>query len=426
MKLSNWTSNLKQSRLFKDSFWAVFGNGTGYGLLLIAGILVARFLGKDLYGEYGLIKTTMFHIAAFSTFGLGYTSTKFVAEYKKKDKTQVNIIIDDSLLITAISSIFLASLFIIFAVPLAEFLNEPKLYLSFRMLGGIIIFKAISTTQNGILAGLGEFKRIAINNVIAGVFMMGICVPLTFYWGLLGSLISLMLSQIINSIVNYYSIKAIKKQYPIIKHCNHVGPLLKYSVPVALQELSYSASQWGISLLLVKYSSFGEMGLYSAASQWNAIIMFIPGLLSNVILSHLSSYSGDKDKHKNTLKKMLIVNLLCTVIPFLVVYLLSHWITSFYGTSFDGLSNVLRISVFATIFICCSRVFQSELISIGKTWLLLCIRLVQDCTSIGLIYYFLIQYTGIDGAYYASLALVIASILTLICYVISNMFLNRK
>ena len=67
---------IKTNKLAKDSFWSIFGNGLGNLLLLIAGIIIARFLGKDLYGEYGIVKTTMFYIAAFSTFGLGYTSTK--------------------------------------------------------------------------------------------------------------------------------------------------------------------------------------------------------------------------------------------------------------------------------------------------------------------------------------------------------------
>ena len=48
---------LKNNKFFKDSFWAVFGNGMGYALLLLAGIIIARFLGKDLYWEYGFVKT---------------------------------------------------------------------------------------------------------------------------------------------------------------------------------------------------------------------------------------------------------------------------------------------------------------------------------------------------------------------------------
>ena len=73
------------SRLTIDSFWALFGNISAKGLALIAGILVARFLGSEVYGEFGLIKTTLMSLALFSTLGLGFTSTKFIAEYKLKN-----------------------------------------------------------------------------------------------------------------------------------------------------------------------------------------------------------------------------------------------------------------------------------------------------------------------------------------------------
>jgi len=81
MSLKRIKEKCLNSKLFKDSFWAVFGNGLGNGLMLLAGIIIARFLGKDLYGEYGVVKTTMFYIASFATFGLGFTSTKYIAQF---------------------------------------------------------------------------------------------------------------------------------------------------------------------------------------------------------------------------------------------------------------------------------------------------------------------------------------------------------
>ena len=60
-------TRIKDSSLFKDSFWAVFGNGLGNFFLLFAGILIARSLGKDVYGAYGLSKAIMFQVAVFST-----------------------------------------------------------------------------------------------------------------------------------------------------------------------------------------------------------------------------------------------------------------------------------------------------------------------------------------------------------------------
>ena len=59
---------LQKSALFKDSMWSLIGSTIGRGLSLVAGILVARFLGKDIYGEYGIIKTTLVYIEIFFSF----------------------------------------------------------------------------------------------------------------------------------------------------------------------------------------------------------------------------------------------------------------------------------------------------------------------------------------------------------------------
>ena len=69
-----------QSRLLNDSFWVLFGNSLGKGLALAAGIVVARLLGKEIFGEYGMIRNTLVSIAIFSTFGLGFTATKYISE----------------------------------------------------------------------------------------------------------------------------------------------------------------------------------------------------------------------------------------------------------------------------------------------------------------------------------------------------------
>lgn len=400
---------LRQSSLFKDSFWAVFGNGAGYGLLLLAGILIARFLGKDVYGEYGMVKTTMFYIAAFSTFGLAYTSTKFIAQYKAENPARLRSILQSSLLITLCSSITLAVLLIIFAPFLADYLGEPSLTMPFRLLGGIIVFRALSTTQQGILAGFGEFKVLARNNVLAGLVMMFLCVPFTYYWLLPGALSSLALSQFFSVVINSLTISRIRKSLPTSDGMPYVRKLLLFSLPVAMQEFTFTLSNWGSSLLLVKYASLGEMGIYSATTQWNAIITFIPGLLSNVVLSHLSGSLNNKESHKRTIHRMLLVNLCCTLLPFFIVLLSSDWISSFYGSTFDGMAIVLQVNVFATIFTCCSNVLGAELIAKAKIWESFTFRCLRDLTILIGIYALLTFRNGQDGALCCSIVSVVAS-----------------
>lgn len=383
------TARLKRSRLVKDSFWAVFGNGMGYGLLLIAGILIARLLGRDLYGEYGLVKTTMFHAATLATFGLGFTSTKFVAEYRKRDTSHLRGIISSSSFITLLSSSIFCAILIVFAQPLADYLEHPQLSKSLRMLGVIVVVNALLTNQKAVLAGLGEFRSQSIYTIISGVVMLALCVPLTYYFGLWGSLCALFISQLTNVVLNQIRIYSVQKSFPNGNTFSYVRQLLTFSVPIALQEVSYTISMWGGSLLLVKYASIGEMGIYSATSQWNAIIMFIPGLLKNVVLTHLSHATDNQASHRRTIRRMLIVNLTCTLIPFIFVASLSNWISTFYGPTFVGMASVLNVFILSTIFHCLATVYQSELLAQSHTWALFTIRAIRDIVMIIVLYFLL-------------------------------------
>ena len=51
----------------------------------------------------------------------------------------------------------------------------------------------------------------------------------------------------------------------------------------------YAFSTWGISTLMVYRFGYGEVGMYNAASQWSNLILFLPGILSSLVLSMLSN-----------------------------------------------------------------------------------------------------------------------------------------
>lgn len=408
---------IKTNKLAKDSFWSIFGNGLGNLLLLIAGIIIARFLGKDLYGEYGIVKTTMFYIAAFSTFGLGYTSTKFISEYKEKDTQQIRAIILASFRITLISSVSMCILLFVFAQPLANFINASQLATPFRFLGLILICRALSTTGAGLLAGLKKFKELGINNIISGIVMFGTAILFTYYWGLKGALLSLLLSQLCLSVLNLILVGKSYKEYPF-SDTFFTKKLLTFSFPVALQELSFTICNWGAMLILTKYASLGELGIYSATTQWNAIILFIPGLLANVILSYLSENTDDTQKHRQIIKRMLFINFITAFIPFLIVFILSGIITSMYGSTFHGMQAVLNITIFQTIITTLTNVFQSNLISMGLNWLLFTIRVSRDLLILFCLYITLNITNGYHAALnFAIINLIIATI-TLGCYLL--------
>jgi O-antigen/teichoic acid export membrane protein len=335
--MKNAINKLKQSSLFKDSLWSLIGSVLGKGLSLIAGIAVARFLGKDIYGEYGIIKSTLMNIAIFSTFGLGYTATKFVAESKLNSKQNIKQIVLLVTYITLSVSIFLSISLFVFSKSVAVYLNAEHLSLSLKIFSVTIIFNALTTVQIGILAGFNEFKFIARNNTLVGIITFLLSIVLTYLWDIEGALLALLFSNIINCILNNIVVRKQLKLYPSAVYFSSIviKKMLSFSFPVALGEGLYSLSSWINILLLVKLSTYGEIGLYSAATQWSAIILFIPGVLRNVTLSHLSGTNQNPIYHKKIFKIMITVNFISTFILFLFVFLFSGYISSFYGESFS-------------------------------------------------------------------------------------------
>ncbi len=391
---------LLKNQLFKDSFWSLAGNVIGRGLALLAGILVARFLGKDVFGEYGIIRNTILTIGVFSTFGLGYTATKYIADLKTSKPFLIRTFISYAIQITLIfSGLMAVGLFIFAALISEELLGVAHLTLPLRLLSILIIFNALTTTQVGILSGFGKFKAMAKINMSMGILTFIFSGILAYYFELEGALLALLLVQVLNFLFNFFLVKKNVKSFPksLSKDKKFRKGIIQFSTPIALQEAVYSLTSWLGYLLLVNYASFGELGMYSAAMQWNAIVLFIPGILRNVILSHLSATASNDKRHGTILKQIIVVNVGATLIPFILVSLLSNWISGFYGESFRGLADILSLAVFSTIATSVSNVFAQAYTSQGKNWIMLLLRCVRDFLILAL-FIFLANFYNFGGA----------------------------
>lgn len=424
-------NRLKQNKLFKDSFWSLAGNIVGKGAALLAGILVARFLGKEVYGEYGIIRNTVLTIGVFSTFGLGYTATKYIAEFRKLSPEKIPIFIRSANKITIIFSGLMATILFVFADYISiELLDVEHLSLALRILSVLIVFNAITTTQIGVLSGFGKFRVVAKINSIIGVLTFLLSAFLTYFFSLNGALIALLIVQILNTLFNYYEVKKetdlIPKSIQTLDN-NLSKEILKFSTPIALQEAVYSITTWLGSLFLIKFATYGDLGMYTAAMQWKAIIIFIPGILRNVILSHLSGNNDNHQAHNKILKQTILINIISTLIPSILVYLFSSIIAQSYGETFVGLENLITLACFSTIFMSISNVYSQAYTSKGLNWVMFRLRLFRDIGVLILAYFLLMRGNlGLNGAYILILSgLIIHCIFMFLMVIFYNMNKNK-
>ncbi len=374
--INHFIERAKTSNLAKDSFWSVFGNAVSMLLLMICGIIIARVVGKEIYGQYGTVKNLMTSFASLAAFGLGYSTTKLISSDSAKYS---GTSIMGTTIVSGISTI-LFLLFLIFSTQIANFLNKPDFKTFIIYIGILMFLKALFTVGTGVLAGYKKFRRIGLNAIISAFLMLLVCFPLTTLWGLNGALLSLVIYQ--GSAALLALLYAFKYDNRKMKQgVSEYTYLVKTTLPISIHEMSGTFSSIMIIMIILHYSTYGEYALYSIASQWNAIIIVIPTLLLNLTLSYLSSEQS-KNSHKLMLKRMLTINFVSTCFPFALVLLGSGVIANFYGDSFNDLIPTLKVSVLATLLISFSIVFQSNLMSEGRSWYLAIYRLLRDLFSI--------------------------------------------
>ena len=408
--------------MFRDSFWALFGNSIGKVLALLLGIILANLLGSEDFGKYGLIKNSLFYLSICSTFGLGITGTKYIAQYKE-EKNKINNICHDILTISVFTSGFIAITILIFAEKLTYLLEMGNMSNILRLSSIAIIFNAINSAQTGILSGFKEFKTISNYNLITGVFTFISGTIFTYFWSLDGAIIALGLSYVVNYFLNAHTLNKIRREFPK-KECvlDYKVQMLKFSLPLAMQEGLLALSSWSIIVVLVKLASYSDYGVYSAAHQWTAAISFIPAILKNVTLSYLSDQQSNK---RIIVKKMIFVNLISSGSFFVIIFIFSGFIARWYGDSFVGVKPVLNILVFSSILGTMGSVFIQELISKSKNWLSFSITFIKSiiilAVSIGLI-----KMIGISGAFAIAFGDLSANIIYFSLLVISYKLSERK
>jgi O-antigen/teichoic acid export membrane protein len=375
--LKSVIKRIRSNPLLIDSFWAVSGNVLTKGLAFISAIIVARFLGKDFYGEYGLLRNIVINIGMLSTFGLGYTATKFIAE--TTDLKKRLLIIRTSLGISVTISTVIALILFLFSETIAvDYLELPHLSIYLKVVAGWLILNAITLTQTGILAGLGAFKLMAKYNLYIGLATFLLTLIGVYWYGFSGAIAALVASQILNTLLFAYLIH----RYSGKGKTKHAFDLYKemvfFSTPLALQEIVYSISGILTYIIILRCSNRGQLGVFNAAMQWSGIILFIPSILRNVMLKHFSAHNNDLESLKHIVKRSLLLNFMLTTIPVMFLLFCFPLISSLYGKSFTGLFLPVLFLLIGTIFMSLNTVYNQFYMSVNRNWPMFWMRLGRD------------------------------------------------
>lgn len=399
------------SRMARGALWSLGGAVISRGLMLFASIFVARILGREIYGEFGMVRTTVNMFLVFAGFGLGMTATKHVAEYRITDPDRAGRIMAISGLFAVGTGVLVAVGLYIFAPWVATHtISAPHLVGELRIGAFILLLNAVNGAQTGALAGFEAFKSIAKANFLTGLVSFPLLVGGAFFLGLRGAVLALGANMIINWLLNHLALRkeAALCNVPFSSDgCLSEWPILwRFSLPAALSGIMVSPVLWTCSAMLVNQpGGYGQMGLFDAANQWKMAILFIPGVVGQIVLPMLSSLNGmnDQDRYKKVLKYNALITGGVALAVALPIALLAPVIMRSYGPGFEEGTMALVLMTISTALIAINTVVGQAIVSKGRMWVGCLFNLIWAMFLLVFSYVFLKQGHGVNGLAMANL-----------------------
>ena len=380
-------------RIATGAFWSMTGTAIGKFCVLISGIFCARILGKETFGEFGMIRTTLGMFIILGTTGIGVTATRYISLYQKKEKQHAASIYFMSLSFSFFTALTIALAVFLFAGSISiQLLQEPTLRLSVQM-GSLMIFLSIlNGAENGVLAGVEAFDTIAINTFWGSITEAVLMLIGAYYWGLNGAIIGfgsgILALYLLNHRagrkllshkgINLSTFKVIRSDWRL---------LYRYSIPATLSALCVTPAFFAIRSIFVHHESYSSLAVYEASDQIKVILLFIPTAVSQIVLPILSSISN-----QSTFKKALNVNTLLifiiTAFAAGITILLSSEVMSMYGSDYTETLPLIFLAL-STIFSSVSNVIEMSAYSKDRMWSMYAINMIWAISMIAFAAYFI-------------------------------------
>lgn len=359
---------LNRLKQHSDSLFLIIGNAVSRILMIVSTIIMVKLLGDTVYSKYAVLYNGLLGVQVFLTLGLNAVLIKRIAAGEDILFTVTKIV----------KIIFLVSL--IFFLLFFTLIKNNWLYsLSyFKEIGFFsIIFSAISIVFFSILVsilyGKEEKNKIAKLNVFNAVLILFFLVYFSIKQDLNLIFIGLGLANSISIILfilfhkNIFLNKTeLENKCINIENNKKNGSIgyIKQGFPIFLSALLVTPIVGVIYTLMHSKGVGEEIAIFSVAMQWYSIILFIPGVMANLLLAEFS-----RNKKILSLEfyfKRVFLNLSIAVIVSLIVYMILLLVLPIYGDIYVKNIHVFLIFILVALVNSFSAVAGQFFISVNK------------------------------------------------------------
>ncbi|HEX4899127.1 MAG TPA: polysaccharide biosynthesis C-terminal domain-containing protein, partial [Pyrinomonadaceae bacterium] len=333
------------------------------GNSVVAGIIVARWLGAEGLGQLAVINVTIATLVQLASFGLPSANTYFIAQ----DKLQLRAAAMNSLIFALLIGTGLALVLTGVAKLRPEWFGfiPPKLFaiaaisLPFQLLTfiGLNVFLAVGRITQFNLIDLAGQTFVLINAVIALIVMQaGLWVLVS-----LNTISSVLIGVLLIVLVGFVAARLNnplpwRTDFPLFRRMLGYG--FKFHISILAGALIFRAD-----LLVVNhFRGAAEAGVYSVTSQVALMLMLLPGVIATLLFPRVAAepdLSGETTCLVSRHTALLLLFCCLAAIP------LSYVLPLLYGAAFADVTVQLLILLPGVYLVGIESVLVQHLNAIG-------------------------------------------------------------
>jgi O-antigen/teichoic acid export membrane protein len=394
----------KKKRALTNIAWAISGKIVSLTGVLVVGIIVARYLGKEQYGIMNYVISFVAIFQVFADFGLDFIQIREESKHPAhKDK-----IIGTTFTLKLFFAI-LTLLAILIITTLSEHDGRIRCY---------IMIYALSVILNTSWVSRNHFTSIVWNEYVVKTeisrTLIGMAIKIAFvllHLPLIWFIVSLVIDSILLAVG--YTASYIRK-IDSIRKWNFDRDLavfmLKQSFPLLLSGAAIVVYNRIDQMMIAKMIDQSHLGVYSVAVRFTELLVFVPTIIAQTISPILVEVrQKDAARYEELSRVFMNVTVSVCILLAILTSLLSYPIVRFtFGRMYIEAASVLSILAFKVVGDGLSQT-SGQLMIIEGIQKYASIRNIIGCvTCVGLNLIFISRY-GIHGVAYVAIITILVS-----------------
>lgn len=285
--------------LAKGSVIGLLGRLLGRFLMLVYQALLARSLGRDQYGLFSLGWSVLQISLYMGPVGIQQAIIRFASPLWKKDEVAFRRVLQQSLVMAALTGFLLGGILFLFSPTLAAFFQKPGLFLVWRAIALALFLSALlralsamtRISQKVQFSLLVEDVLLPFSMALAALFLTTI-----WHWGIQGALFSVIVGYVLMVWLAMIFVKILFPSAfaPVGWELDVFRSLSIFSLPTSLGALFNLLTQWVPRLVLGYFRPEAEVGLYQAAFQVAALPALILSSTGPIFIPMIARLIGER------------------------------------------------------------------------------------------------------------------------------------